>query len=91
MRERYVVPAMLPNHVLPYKYVTPKWWCPENTDEAAFMSKLQVSLALKPSDNGKHYAPEAVIVDLVAGSVMSNTHTCSSGGMGRAHHPAGRN
>ena len=106
MRMRYVVPAMLPNHELPDKYVTPEWWCPEKADEAAgfddvqakvpglgasirvmyevvggqlpfsFMSKLQVSLALKPSNHAQHYAPEAVIVDRVAGSVMSDTYTC---------------
>jgi hypothetical protein len=114
MRERYVVPAMLPNHELPDKYVTPEWWCPEKADEAAgfddaqakapglaasmrvmyevvwgrlpfsFMSKLQVSLTLKPSKDAKHldakhYAPEAAIVDRVAGSVMSDTYTCGGG------------
>jgi small ubiquitin-related modifier len=109
IRERYVVPAMLPNHELPDTYVTPEWWRPEKADGAAgfadaqsqasglgasmrvmyevvggrlpfsFMSKLQVSLALKPSKDAKHYAPEAAIVDRVSGSVMSDTYTCGGG------------
>ena len=35
--ERYVVPAMLPNQALPPKYITPEWWCPEQSANAADM------------------------------------------------------
>jgi len=35
--ERYVVPAMLPNQALPPEYITPEWWCPEQSANAADM------------------------------------------------------
>ena len=41
----------------------------------SFMSELQVSLAM-PGTEGKHFAPEAPVVDSVAGSVLPESYKC---------------
>jgi len=46
-----------------------------------FMSELQVRLAerQKSGDKKQHFAPEATVVDRIAGSVLSAAYTCGGG------------
>ena len=107
-KDKFLVPAMLPQCALPDEYVKPDWWRPSTVGAVAmmhvedevrrgemrimykvlgghlpfgFISELQVRLAQTQNagDKNLHFAPEAAVVDRIAGSVLSAAYKCGGG------------
>ena len=103
-KDKFLVPAMLPQCALPDEYVKPDWWRPSTVGAVAmmhvedevrrgemrimykvlgghlpfgFISELQVRLA--QTQECLHFAPEAAVVERIAGSVLKLAYRCGGG------------